>query len=151
MSIKFPISVVTLATIITLAHSAIASAEAYKSKADQIVVTGLTAKQKYDVQVVGLKGKTGKKSIAANTCGEILINGNTSKVKSFVVGTETIDVATLTTKPHARCNGKKTAAKPTKMKAGTSSTTMGTPATTTPTTTTPVTTTPATTTPATTK
>ncbi len=149
MSIKFPISVVTIATALTLVHGAIASAEAYKSKADQIVVTGLTAKQKYEVQVVGVKGKTAKKSVSANTCGEILINGNTAKVKSFVVGTETIDVATLTTKPHARCNGKKTATAPMKKKTGAAAT-MGMPATTTPTTTTPTTTTPTTTTPATT-
>ncbi len=145
MSIKFPISVVTLATVLTLVHSAIASAEAYKSGPDQVVVTGLNAKQKYDVRAVSLKGKQGKKSAQANTCGELLING-TSKIKSLAVGTETIDVATLSTKPHARCNGKKTAAaKPAKMK------TVAPAAMSTPVTTTPVTTTPATTAPATTK
>jgi hypothetical protein len=141
MSIKFPISVVTLATALTLVHGAIASAEAYKSGPDQVVVTGLTAKQKYDVQAVSLKGKQGKKSAQANTCGELLING-TAKIKSLTVGTEAIDVATLTTKPHARCNGKKTtAAKPTKTKAAAPAT-MGSPAPTgsvAPTTTTPAT------------
>ncbi len=138
MSIKFPISVVTIATALTLVHSAIATAEAYKSSSDQVVVTGLTAKQKYDVQAVSLKGKQGKKSAMANTCGELLING-TAKIKSLTVGTETIDVATLKTKPHTRCNGKKsTATKPTTMKSAPA--TMGVPATTTPTTTTPATT-----------
>jgi hypothetical protein len=149
MSIKFPISVLTVATALTLVHGAIASAESYKSGPDQVVVTGLTAKQKYDVQAVSLKGKQGKKSAQANTCGELLING-TSKIKTLTVGTETIDVATLKTKPHARCNPKKTAvAKPIKTKAPATSSSsspaptssMSSPA---PTTTTPATTTPAT-------
>jgi hypothetical protein len=143
MSIKFPISIVTIATAITLVYGAIASAEAYKSGPDQVVVTGLTAKQKYDVRAVSLKGKQGKKSAQANTCGEILING-TAKIKTLTVGTETIDVATLTTKPHTRCTAKrsntaKTSKSPTPMGsvAPTTTTTTTTPATTTPTTTTP--------------
>lgn len=147
MSIKFPISVVTVATALTLVYGAIASAEAYKSGPDQVVVTGLTAKQKYDVQAVSLKGKQGKKSAQANTCGELLING-TSRIKTLTVGTETIDVATLKTKPHARCNpNKNTATKSTKPKATTATSTMSSPAPTTaspaPATTTPATTTPA--------
>jgi hypothetical protein len=147
MSIKFPISVVTVATALTLVYGAIASAEAYKSSPDQVVVTGLTAKQKYDVQAVSLKGKQGKKSAQANTCGELLING-TAKIKTLTVGTETIDVATLKTKPHARCNpNKNTATKSTKPKATTATSTMSSPAPTTaspaPSTTTPATTTPA--------
>lgn len=129
MSIKFPISAVALATVLTIAHSAIAAAEAYKSGPDQVVVTGLNSKQKYEVQAVSLKGKKAKKSVMANTCGEILING-TAKVKSLAVGTETIDIATLPTKSHTRCNGKKnTSTKPK----------MSTPATSAPTTTAPAT------------
>jgi hypothetical protein len=137
MSIKFPISAIALATVLTLAHSAIASAESYKSGSDQVVITGLTAQQKYDVQAVSLKGKKVKKSAMANTCGEILING-TSKVKSLTIGTESIDVTTLATKSHTRCNPKKktTSAKPTKTKTATPDA-MGLPATTVPTTTMP--------------
>jgi hypothetical protein len=145
MSIRFPISVVTIATSLTLLHGAIAAAEAYKSGPDQVVVNGLTAKQKYEVQAVSLKGKQGKKSAQANTCGELLING-TAKIKTLTIGTETIDVATLKTKAHTRCNpNKNTATTPTKPKAG-ATTTTSSPA---PTTTTPATTTttPAATTP----
>lgn len=109
MSIKFPISAVALATVLTLAHSAIASAEAYKSGPDKVVVTGLNAKQKYEVQAVTLKGKQGKKSGMTNACGELLMSG-TSKLKSLVVGTENIDIASLPTKTHARCNAKKNTA-----------------------------------------
>jgi hypothetical protein len=144
MSIKFSISAVALATVVTLAHSAIASAEAYKSGPDKVVVTGLNVKQKYEVQAVTLKGKQSKKSGMTNTCGELLLR-DTSKLKSLVVGTENIDIASLPTKTHARCNGKKnTTAKSSKQK---TVETMSIPTTTT----TPVqtTTTPATTTPAT--
>jgi hypothetical protein len=106
MLIKFPISTIALATVLTLAHSAIATAEVYKTSKNQVVVTGLTAKQKYDIQTVNAKNKTGKRQVAANTCGEALISDAT-KYKSLVVGTEMIDPATLPTKSHARCNGKK--------------------------------------------
>ena len=145
MSIKFPISAIALATALTLVHSAIASAEAYKSKPDQVVVTGLKAKQSYDVQAVSLKGKTTKtKSAAANTCGELLVNG-ASKMKSLTVGTETIDIATLTTKAHAPCTGKKAASM--KGKTDAMAPAAGTPATATPATATPATATPASSTP----
>jgi hypothetical protein len=107
MSIKFPISAVALATAFTLAYGAIATAEAYKTSTNQVVVTGLKAKQQYDVQATNAKGKVSKKkSATTNNCGEILING-AAKYKSLVVGTETIDPATLSTKVHARCNARK--------------------------------------------
>ena len=143
MSIKFPIVAVSLATVLTLAYSSIATAESYKTSTNQVVVTGLKAKQKYDIQGINAKGKTSRKmSTTANTCGEILIK-DAAKLKSLVVGTETIDPATLTTKVHARCNGKKnTAAKPKlKKSTGAMSTPTGsmTPATGTPATTTPAT------------
>ena len=143
MSIKFPNVAVSLATVLTLAYSSIATAESYKTSTNQVVVTGLKAKQKYDIQGINAKGKTSRKmSTTANTCGEILIK-DAAKLKSLVVGTETIDPATLTTKVHARCNGKKnTAAKPKlKKSTGAMSTPTGsmTPATGTPATTTPAT------------
>jgi len=147
MSIKFPISTVALATVLTLAYSTIATAEVYKTSKNQVVVTGLTAKQKYDIQTVNAKNKTGKRQVAANTCGEALINDAT-KYKSLVVNTETIDPATLPTKTHTRCNGKKnTTAQSVKQKNATKM--MSIPEMTTPATTTTPTTTPATTTPAT--
>ena len=147
MSIKFSISTVAIAAFLTLTHSAIATAEVYKTGTNQVVVTGLTAKQKYPVQVVNAKNKTKKlKDKAANTCGEVTVD-NAGTYKSLVVGTETIDPATLTTKTHARCNGKKsTTAKGSKKKTTTTvNTGTITPATTTvPSTSAPVTGTPAT-------
>jgi hypothetical protein len=131
MSIKFPISAIALATAFTLAYGAIASAEAYKTSTNQVVVTGLKAKQKYDVQATNAKGKVSKKTSATtNTCGEILING-AATYKSLVVGTETIDPATLSTKVHPRCNGSKNSAatkpKPKKAAGAMSAPATGTP------------------------
>jgi hypothetical protein len=129
MSIKFSISTVAIAAFLTLTHGAIASAEVYKTSKDQVVVTGLTAKQKYPIQAVNSKNKPVKrKDVAANTCGEALIDG-AAKYKSLVVGTETIDPATLTVKTHPSCKAKKTA---TTVKKSKKTTTMGTTGTTTP-------------------
>ncbi len=107
MSIKFSVSVLALATISTVASSSIAFAEVYKTSTNQVVVTGLTAKQKYEVKTVSAKDKAGKRNVTANTCGEALVS-NATKYKSLIVGTETIDPTTLSTKVHARCTAKKT-------------------------------------------
>ena len=114
MNHKFSISTIA-AALLVLSYSAIASAEVYKTSKDQVVVTGLTAKQKYPIKAVNAKNKPAKRQdVTANTCGEALING-AGKYKSLVVGTETIDPATLTVKEHPRCNGsKKTATAPKK-------------------------------------
>ncbi len=115
MNIKFSIPTVAIAAFLVLSHSAIASAEVYKTSKDQVVVTGLTAKQKYPIKAVNAKNKPAKRQdVTANTCGEALVDG-AGKYKSLVVGTETIDPATLSTKDHPRCNGsKKTATAPKK-------------------------------------
>jgi hypothetical protein len=114
MSIRFSIPTVAITALLVLSHSAIASAEAYKTSNGQVVVTGLTAKQKYPIQAVNGKNKPAKRQdVIANTCGEALVDG-AAKYKSLVVGTETIDPATLTTKAHPRCSAKKTATAPTK-------------------------------------
>ncbi len=109
MSIKFPISALAIATMLTVGYSAIATAEVYKTSTNQVVVTGLTAKEKYEIQTVNAKNKAGKRKVTANTCGEAVISSAT-KYKSLVVGTETIDPTTLATKEHPRCSAKKTKA-----------------------------------------
>ncbi len=144
MSIKFSISTVAIAALLTLSYTSIATAEVYKTSKDQVVVTGLTAKQKYPIKGTNAKNKPVKRQdVAANTCGEALVDG-AGKYKALIVGTETIDPATLTVREHAKCKAKKTAVAPIQ-KTGTATKTI--PATTTPSTTSP-TTTPATTTPA---
>jgi hypothetical protein len=132
MSIKFSISTVAMAALLTLTHAAIATAEVYKTSKDQVVVTGLTAKQKYPIKGTNAKNKPVKRQdVAANGCGEALVNG-AGKYKTLVVGTETIDPATLTIKAHANCKPKKTAAvskKKTTAKKVTTTTTTTMPAT----------------------
>ena len=124
MSIKFSISTVAIAAVLTLTHAAIATAEAYKTSKDQVVVTGLTAKQKYPIKGTNAKNKpVTRKDVAANTCGEALVDG-AAKYKSLVVGTETIDPATLSIREHARCKAKKTAVVTPKNKNATVTTTM---------------------------
>jgi hypothetical protein len=114
MSIRFSIPTVAITALLVLSHSAIASAEAYKTSNGQVVVTGLNAKQKYPIKAVNAKDKpANRQDVIANTCGEALVDG-AAKYKSLVVGTETIDPATLTTKVHVRCSPKKTAADPKK-------------------------------------
>jgi hypothetical protein len=135
MSIRFSIPTVAIAAFLVLSHSAIASAETYKTSKDQVVVTGLTAKQKYPIQGVNARNKpVSRQAVEANTCGEALVDGG-GKYKSLVVGTEKIDPATLSTKDHPKCNGsKKTATAPKKkgtVKSTTATTTV-TPSTTVP-------------------
>ena len=131
---RFSIPKVAIAALLVLSHSAIASAETYKTSKDQVVVTGLTAKQKYPIQGVNGKNKPVKRQdVTANTCGEALVDGG-GKYKSLVVGTEKIDPATLSTKAHPKCNGgKKTATAPKKKTTAKTTTTTVTPSTTTPT------------------
>ena len=114
MSIKFSIATVAMAAVLTLTHAAIATAEVYKTSKDQVVVTGLTAKQKYPIKGTNAKNKPVKrKDVAANTCGEALVDG-AGKYKTLVVGTETIDPTTLPVKVHANCKAKKTVSAPKK-------------------------------------
>lgn len=117
MNIKFSIPTAAIATYLVLSYGAIASAEVYKTSKDQVVVTGLTAKQKYPIQGINGKNKTVKRQdVTANTCGEALVNG-AAKYKSVVVGTEKIDPATLSVKEHPKCKGNKKAATAPKPKA----------------------------------
>lgn len=149
MSTKFSISAVAIAALLTLTHGSIAAAEVYKTSKDQVVVTGLTAKQKYPIKGTNAKNKpVTRKDVAANTCGEALVDG-AGKYKTLVVGTEKIDPATLSVREHPKCKAKKTAAAATtpKKKAGTATKTV-VPTTVLPSTTVPTTTTPATATPA---
>jgi hypothetical protein len=138
MSIKFSIPTIAFAALLTLAHSSIASAETYKTSKGQVYVTGLTAQQKYPIQVVSGKNKARKlQDKVANGCGEVRVD-NATTYKSLVVGTETIDPAVLPTKIHTNCKPKKTASTAPKKKSPAATSSMA-PTTTAPTTTTPAT------------
>jgi hypothetical protein len=140
MSIKSSIPTIAIAALLTLAQIRIAAAEVYKTSKDQVVVTGLTAKQKYPISGTNAKNKPVKRQdVAANGCGEALVGG-AAKYKTLTVGTEpAIDPATLPTKVHATCKVKKTASTGTNKKTPATSTGSMTPSTTTPAATTPTT------------
>jgi hypothetical protein len=85
----------------------ISLAETYKTPKNQVVITGLKVKEKYNIDVINLKGKTRKRQLTTNTCGQLLID-NAVKYKSLTVDGQTIDPSTLKTQTHQRCKAKKT-------------------------------------------
>jgi hypothetical protein len=138
MSIKSSIPTIAIAALLTLAQIRSAAAEVYKTSKDQVVVTGLTAKQKYPITGTNSKNKPVKRQdVSANGCGEALVSG-AAKYKTLTVGTEpAIDPATLPVKAHATCKAKTTASTSTKKKTTATSTGSMAPSTTTPAATTP--------------
>jgi hypothetical protein len=98
----FAISAISFATMLTLTHGAIA-AEAYKTDRGDVVVTGLTPTQRYQIRFVSDKGKSGsRQDKSVNSCGEIVVQ-HAASYQALVVGSETIAPATLETKTHVRC------------------------------------------------
>jgi hypothetical protein len=104
MSVKSPL--IAIATFLTIISGSMVSADTYRTSKNQVVVTGLKAKQKYDLDVINIKGKNRKRQLTTNTCGQLLID-NAVKYKSLSVAGQTIDPATLNTKTHQRCKPKK--------------------------------------------
>lgn len=96
------ISAISLATMLTLTHVVMA-AEAYKTAKGDVVVTGLTPTQRHQIRFVNDKGKSGtRQDKSVNSCGEIVVE-RAASYQTLVVGSETIDPATLETKTHVRC------------------------------------------------
>ncbi|PSB03492.1 hypothetical protein C7B64_08320 [Merismopedia glauca CCAP 1448/3] len=106
----FSISAILIAVALTVTHSAIAAAEAYKTSKGEVVVTGLTPTTRYQIRFVNAQGKPGsRQDKSVNSCGEIVIE-RAANYTTLVVGSETIDPAALETKTHVKCkpvrNGK---------------------------------------------
>jgi hypothetical protein len=98
------ISALAIACSTTLwGTSAALALEAYKTKSDQVVVVGLQAKKKYDVQYTNALGKNGKRKINTNACGEALI-AKVAKFQSVMINGQNIDPKTLLVKEHRRCS-----------------------------------------------
>jgi hypothetical protein len=107
MKSSISISVVAIALVTTIMGTSAAMAlEAYKTKIDQVVVTGLKAKKKYDVQYKSATGKDGKRKVDTNACGEALIS-KMGKFQSVMIDGQNIDPKTLTVKEHRRCSARK--------------------------------------------
>jgi hypothetical protein len=107
MKLSGSISAVAIAMVATLGGVSVATAlEAYKTKKDQVVVTGLKAQKKYDVQYKNALGKDGKRKVDTNTCGEALID-KVGKFQSVMIDGQNINPQTLTVKEHQRCSAAK--------------------------------------------
>ncbi len=107
MKLSGSISAVAIVLIATFGGvSAATAVEAYKTKNDQVVVTGLKAQKKYEVQYKNATGKDGKRKVDTNTCGEALIN-KVGKFQSVMIDGQNINPQTLTVKEHQRCSAKK--------------------------------------------
>jgi hypothetical protein len=103
---KFVRSISAIAIIfiaIIAGRSTATAVEAYKTKKDQVVVTGLKAQQQYDVQYKNARGKDGQRRVKANNCGEALI-GKAAKFQSLMIDTQSIDPQILTLKEHRKCS-----------------------------------------------
>jgi hypothetical protein len=96
----------SIAALIALSANSIALAETYKTDKNQVVVTGLDTKKKYEITTINTKGKPGKRNQETNGCGELLIDKGV-KYKSLTVAGQSIDPATLSLKKHDRCQPKK--------------------------------------------
>lgn len=109
---------ITLATAL-LSTSAAVALEAYKTKSDQLVVTGLQPKMKYDVQYKNTLGKNGKRKVNTNACGEALID-KVGKFQTVMINGQSIAPQTLALQEHRRCSVRNPSVKrrtPTKIKA----------------------------------
>jgi hypothetical protein len=103
MLIKFSISAMAIAAVLTMTNSAIASEAAFKTSTGTVVVTGLTPTQRYQIRTLSAQGKPGsRQDKGVNRCGEIVIE-KAANYKTLVVGTITLDPSTLPIKEYVKC------------------------------------------------
>jgi hypothetical protein len=104
MSTKFSIATMSIAAMLVLTNSAIANAfEAYKTSLNEVVVTGLPHKNRYEIKAIDDRDKLISRSgKSVNSCGHIVIQ-NAANLKMLFVGSMRIDPSSLETKPHERC------------------------------------------------
>lgn len=103
ISAKFSISAIALSAALILTNSTTAFAQAYKTSKGAVVVTGLTPTQRYQIRTLSVENKPGsRQDKSANRCGEVVVE-KADKYQTLVVGTETIDPATLPIQTYVRC------------------------------------------------
>lgn len=103
MSSQLSIRAIGVAALLTLAYATDGSAEAYKTSDGTVVVTGLTPAQRYQIRTLNAQDKSGtRQDKSANRCGEVVVE-KAANYKTLVVGTETIEPASLAVKTHTKC------------------------------------------------
>jgi hypothetical protein len=97
-------SAIALLSILSPAATALQS---FKTAKDQVVVTGLQPKKKYEVKYRNAAGREGHRKVETNSCGEAVL-AKTAGFQSLLIEGQQIQPATLETKTHNRCKpGKK--------------------------------------------
>jgi hypothetical protein len=88
---------------------ALAALQSFKTPKDQVVVTGLQPKKKYEVKYRNAAGREGRRKVEANSCG-IAVLAKAAGFQSLSIEGQQIQPATLETKTHNRCKPVKKAA-----------------------------------------
>ena len=82
----------------------VALADAYKTSNGTVVVTGLQPTQRYQIRILTTQNKsTSLQDKSANRCGEVVVDKAANYITTLVVGTETLDLASLPLKEHVKC------------------------------------------------
>ena len=101
--IQFSLSALAIAAVLLLSHSEIAAAEAFKTSKGEVVVTGLVPAQRYQIRTLSMDNKPGtRQDKSANRCGEVVVQ-SAARYQTLVVGTVTVDPATLPVQTYERC------------------------------------------------
>jgi hypothetical protein len=92
-------SALALLSILTPAATALQS---FKTPKDQVVVTGLQPKKKYEVKYRNAAGREGQRKVETNSCG-VAVVAKAAGFQSLSIEGQQIQPATLETKNHSRC------------------------------------------------
>jgi hypothetical protein len=107
---KSSIYTIVSTAFLSIAASAIAAPEAFKTERGHVIVTGLTPTQRYQIRTLSAQDKPGtRQDKAANRCGEVVVE-KAANYKRLVVGQVTIEPETLPTKTYERCQPKSSGA-----------------------------------------
>jgi hypothetical protein len=74
----------------------------YRTGSNQVVVSGLVARQQYSLKALNFSGSRISRSVTANACGEIIVN-SAAKISSLSIGSELIDMMNLPVRDRIRC------------------------------------------------
>ena len=103
MAHKLSNSALAIALLLSLSTRVIAAEEAYQTSNGTVVVTGLQPAQRYQIRMITPPGKPGShQDKGANHCGEVVIE-KAANYQTLVVGTITLDPATLPAKEYVKC------------------------------------------------
>ncbi|MBM4255311.1 MAG: hypothetical protein FJ147_05375 [Deltaproteobacteria bacterium] len=100
-----------LALSLAMLPSAAMAADAYKTSDGTVVVTGLQPTERYQIRILTAQNKSSsRQDKSANRCGEVVVEKAADYI-TLVVGTETIDPASLPLKEHVKCKPLRSAQK----------------------------------------